>query len=323
MEYLLLSHGEYAQGCYQSLEMIVGDVSKFHPLCFFDTMSKEEYAGLIEEKISQLPKEEVCLVADIVGGTPFNCALELQAKYEDIKLCTGLSLNLCIVLATGLELKDAVLESQQAIKVFEKMQEVELRSNQVTTTMAETVKNTGFDVRQNLNRCQNQSMQEKGIVAIRVDERLIHGQVATMWTNYTNAQRILIVDNQTCQDDIAKVALKTATPKGVKLSILTKKGALERINAGQYQDQRVLMLAKRPSVLFELIQAGLNIDTYNIGNCSSHDETLKVKKSVYLYETEIKQINELLAQGCKITAQMVPSDEPLSIEHFLNSNEER
>lgn len=66
-------------------------------------------------------------------------------------------------------------------------------------------------------------MGSNGIKHVRVDERLIHGQVATMWTNTIKATRIMIVDDAVVKNEMEKVALKTAVPAGVKLSILTVK----------------------------------------------------------------------------------------------------
>ncbi|MBC2230316.1 PTS sugar transporter subunit IIB, partial [Listeria seeligeri] len=57
-------------------------------------------------------------------------------------------------------------------------------------------------------------MGSNGIKHVRIDERLIHGQVATMWTNTIKTNRIMIVDDAVVKSDMEKVALKTAVPSG-------------------------------------------------------------------------------------------------------------
>ena len=59
------------------------------------------------------------------------------------------------------------------------------------------------------------------IVNVRIDERLIHGQVATMWTNHLKVNRIMVVDNVVVKNEMEKDVLKMAKPNSVKLSILT------------------------------------------------------------------------------------------------------
>ena len=67
------------------------------------------------------------------------------------------------------------------------------------------------------------------IVNARIDERMIHGQVAAIWTNLLNATRILVIDDQAAQDDIQKMALRMACPSTVKLSILSVEKAVQRL----------------------------------------------------------------------------------------------
>lgn len=58
------------------------------------------------------------------------------------------------------------------------------------------------------------------IIGVRIDGRLIHGQVANLWTTKLNISRIMVVDNVVCNNAIEKSGLKLATPSGVKLSVL-------------------------------------------------------------------------------------------------------
>ena len=63
------------------------------------------------------------------------------------------------------------------------------------------------------------------IVGCRIDGRLIHGQVANLWTAKLNVSRIMVVDNDVVNNDVEKSGLKLATPPGVKLSIPNRKSS--------------------------------------------------------------------------------------------------
>ena len=78
------------------------------------------------------------------------------------------------------------------------------------------------------------------IIATRIDGRLIHGQVANLWTGKLNITRIMVIDDEVAQNDIEKQGLKLACPPGVKLSILPVQKAAENILAGKYDSQRLL-----------------------------------------------------------------------------------
>lgn len=147
------------------------------------------------------------------------------------------------------------------------------------------------------------------IVNVRIDERLIHGQVATMWTNHLKANRIMVVDNVVVKNDMEKDVLKMAKPNSVKLSILTTKGASARIQNGQYDDQRVFLIVKNPATLVELVDSGVVLEEINVGNMSAKKGSKQVAKSIGVTSDDIAAFNHLNEKGVKLVAQMVPNED--------------
>ncbi|WP_125605324.1 PTS system mannose/fructose/N-acetylgalactosamine-transporter subunit IIB [Lapidilactobacillus bayanensis] len=157
----------------------------------------------------------------------------------------------------------------------------------------------------------------KGFVNIRIDDRLIHGQVATRWSTGLKVNRIMVIDDEVAADEVQKSILRMAAPAGISTSIITEEKAIHNIKAGKYESQRVLLVVKRPKVLLDLINAGIPIDKINVGNMSNRDETVQVKKSVSLTAEERHDIEVIMAQGVKVTAQMVPDDPEVDFSNFL------
>lgn len=147
-----------------------------------------------------------------------------------------------------------------------------------------------------------------GIIAVRIDERLIHGQVANLWTTKLQASRIMVVDNEIIKSDIQKTALKLAKPAGVNLSILGTKKSSANILAGKYDSQKVFLVVKRPETLVEMIKNGVKFDTINVGNMSQKDDSQHLTQSINVTDADYDAFHEILDAGVKITAQMVPSD---------------
>lgn len=157
----------------------------------------------------------------------------------------------------------------------------------------------------------------QGFVNIRIDDRLIHGQVATRWATGLRVNRIMVIDNDVANDDVQKSVLRMAAPSGISTSIITEEKAITNIKAGKYDKQRVLLVVRRPRVLLNLVEAGLDIQKINIGNMSNREETVQVKKSVSLTAEERQDIEALIAKGVKVTAQMVPDDAEVDFTKFL------
>lgn len=147
-----------------------------------------------------------------------------------------------------------------------------------------------------------------GIENVRIDERLIHGQVANMWTNFLGATRIMVVDDAASQSDIAKASLKLATPAGVRLSVLSIEKATRNILNGNYDQQKVFLIVKQPQVLEKLINNGIALKEINIGNISKKPNTQQLARSIHLSQEDVKSLENIKAKGVNIVVQMVPNE---------------
>ncbi|MGT2682237.1 PTS system mannose/fructose/N-acetylgalactosamine-transporter subunit IIB [Streptococcus porci] len=156
------------------------------------------------------------------------------------------------------------------------------------------------------------------IIATRIDGRLIHGQVANLWTTKLNISRIMVVDNDVVNNDLEKTALKLATPPGVKLSILPVEKAAANILSGKYDSQRLLIVARRPDRFLGLLEAGVTFPELNVGNMSQSDQTRAVTRSINVVDKDIEDFDAIKAKGVKLIAQMVPGDSPQDFMALLD-----
>lgn len=148
------------------------------------------------------------------------------------------------------------------------------------------------------------------IIGARIDGRLIHGQVANLWTTKLGITRIMVVDNEVVNNDIEKAGLKLAVPAGVRLSVLNVEKAATNILAGKYDSQRLLIVCKRPQPFLGLVEHGVKIEELNVGNMSQSDETKSVTRSVNVVDDDIKTFDALKEHGVHLIHQMVPGDTP-------------
>ncbi len=156
-----------------------------------------------------------------------------------------------------------------------------------------------------------------GIVHIRIDDRLIHGQVATRWTAQFKATRILIPNDGVAQNDVQKQILRMAAPSGINTSLISVDKAIENINSGKYAGQKVLIVVKTPIDIIRLIDGSVNISEINVGNMAKRDNSRQIKKSISITPEEEHAFNELLKRGVKITAQMVPDENGPLLKELL------
>ncbi|MBF0779956.1 MULTISPECIES: PTS sugar transporter subunit IIB [unclassified Granulicatella] len=156
------------------------------------------------------------------------------------------------------------------------------------------------------------------IIAVRIDGRLIHGQVANLWASKLNISRIMVIDDEVATDDIGKQALKLATPPGVKLSVLPIEKAAANILAGKYDAQRVLIVAKKPDRFLKLVEAGVSLEEINVGNMSQTPETRSITRSINVVDADVEVFGKLHEKGVKLIAQMTPNDAAEDFMKLLN-----
>lgn len=157
----------------------------------------------------------------------------------------------------------------------------------------------------------------EGIIHIRIDDRLIHGQVATQWTNELGATRIMVINDDVATNDVQKTVLRMAAPPNVATSIITKATAAANILAKKYLGQKVLIVVKSPQDLVDLMALGLPITNVNVGNLSVREGTRHVRPTVSITADEEQAFNTLLQKGVEITTIMVPGDKKIFLKDVI------
>lgn len=158
----------------------------------------------------------------------------------------------------------------------------------------------------------------KGIIHIRIDDRLIHGQVAARWSTGLGASRIMVANDQVAADEMQKGILRMVAPPGIATSIISKEKAATNILSGKYANQKVLLVLKSPKDALNLMDRGLEIKEINVGNMAKRDNTVQIKKSLSITKEEFEDFKELMNRGVRLTARMVPDESEVLLENFLS-----
>lgn len=161
------------------------------------------------------------------------------------------------------------------------------------------------------------------IVEIRVDDRLIHGQVALVWTKKLNAKAIVVANDKASQDSVQQMTLKMATPDNVKLAVKSLQGTVELVNNPRAQDMRIFVLV---NCIHDALYLSKNIDDIariniaNVGRFDGIDEADKTKiiPTVILSKNEEEDLHLLLASNIKIVHQIVPDNAEKLFKELVN-----
>lgn len=158
-----------------------------------------------------------------------------------------------------------------------------------------------------------------GILHFRVDDRMLHGIVATDWVPAYNATRAMVVDATAASSTVVRSGLKLACPAGVALSVLAPEKAVENINAGKYATQRVFVVCRYVETAYQLFKAGVEMPQLNLGNVTQNKgETTTLDNTVRVSPQEKAMLKEMRDGGVKITVRFRCSDAETDVGSLLD-----
>ena len=152
--------------------------------------------------------------------------------------------------------------------------------------------------------------QPSGILDVRVDDRMVHGIVATSWIPAAKATRAMVVNKRASESDMTRNALKLGTPAGVNLSVLAPEKAIANILNGNYTNQRVFLVGRYIKDIDDLYKGGVKFARVNLGNVTQNvGKTTSLDKTVRVSDEELVMLREMRDAGIKITCQFRTDDQ--------------
>lgn len=151
------------------------------------------------------------------------------------------------------------------------------------------------------------------ITLARIDDRLIHGQVTTVWSKVANAQRIIICNDDVYNDDVRRTLLRQAAPPGMKVNVVNIEKAVAVYHNPQYQEETVFYLFTNPQDVLTMVQQGVKIATLNIGGMAWRPGKKQLTKAVSLDAADINAFQQLDKLGVKLDLRVVASDPSVNI----------
>ncbi|HGY2688215.1 PTS sugar transporter subunit IIB [Klebsiella pneumoniae] len=146
------------------------------------------------------------------------------------------------------------------------------------------------------------------ITLLRVDHRLLHGQVAFSWTQYVGADCILIANDSVPGDELRKTTIKLAKPPSVKLVIKNINHSIEAIKSGVTDKYNLFIVVESVNDAWRIASAIDEIKSINLGGIKAKEGSKNISKAINLLPTEIEQLQQLVGKGVEVEIRQVPND---------------
>ena len=157
------------------------------------------------------------------------------------------------------------------------------------------------------------------ILDVRIDDRLIHGQVCGYWIPQYSLERIAIVDDMIAKDEARKTALKFGMPERCKLSIFDSAKAADKFSRKIDEGIRVMILCNSPQPILCMAESGYQVSYITIGNMATKPGAVQIEKNTFVSPEEKEAFVKLIDRGVKVYVQNTPSDARRDVSELLKT----
>jgi len=155
------------------------------------------------------------------------------------------------------------------------------------------------------------------IVFVRIDFRLIHGQVITRWLKQTNADRILVIDNKLAKDPFMSQVYVMAAPPGVQVEMISIEDAVAGWAKDKLGKGTILVLFKTVKTAFAAAEQGFPLEKIQIGGLGAAPGRKVVYNQITLDQQDADLLQLLQSKGIEIFFQTVPEETPATLEKII------
>ena len=161
------------------------------------------------------------------------------------------------------------------------------------------------------------------IKMVRLDERMIHGQIAIKWSRHMGVDRIVVISDEAASNPIIEKSLMMAAPTTAKTAIKGTEDALALLKDPRAKDLKILVIVSSTEDLLRVVNEIDNIPLVNVGNygriaSKKGDEPRKTyRRNLYAYPDEVEILKKVINTGIECIYQTTPEEAPESLKNAL------
>jgi D-glucosaminate-specific PTS system IIB component len=144
---------------------------------------------------------------------------------------------------------------------------------------------------------------------VRIDDRLIHGQVVAVWVKHIRVDTIVIVDDGVANDSFMQDVLRLSAPPGITVDVRSVQEGIATLGSDTPNRERIMVLLKSPKTARQLFDGGIRFTQLNVGGIGAGPGRKSLFKNISMSEEEKSILKSLVKDGVRITIQTVPGEQ--------------
>lgn len=154
---------------------------------------------------------------------------------------------------------------------------------------------------------------------IRIDNRLVHGQILESWVPFLKASCIIVVSDQVAGDLFRESVIKMAIPRDIDVYVFGIEGFSEWHALGKCDDDRTIVLFSDIADVLRAYRRGVRFGKLNVGNVHDGEGKCRLSSSIFLNDQEITELTMLADSGIDVEIRCVPRDKSLNYRDVIHN----
>ncbi|OGR86816.1 MAG: hypothetical protein A3J74_06475 [Elusimicrobia bacterium RIFCSPHIGHO2_02_FULL_57_9] len=146
------------------------------------------------------------------------------------------------------------------------------------------------------------------LALVRIDDRLIHGQVVEGWIPYLKVDQVLVVSDAAAADEIQITLMRLALPDAIDLEVLPVAEAARHPAFNPDYLRHVLVLAPGPQEVLGLLEKGAVFSRVNVGGLHYTAGRVQLGKAIFLSEQDKEALRSISRRGVKLEGRALPGE---------------
>ena len=154
------------------------------------------------------------------------------------------------------------------------------------------------------------------IVLTRIDNRLIHGQVATQWSGVIGANLLLVANDEVSTNKMRQNLMNMAAPSYAQTRYFSIEKTIEIIHKAS-DKQKIFIICENPQDVLRLVEGGVPITKVNIGNMHMATGKRQVATVIAVDDNDVAAFKKLQELGVELEIRRVPQERAEDISNLF------
>jgi len=149
---------------------------------------------------------------------------------------------------------------------------------------------------------------------VRVDDRLLHGQVIIGWGQMLGLRPVLLASDRVVKDNSLAETFREIVPPELEGDVITLGEAAERWLRGDFKTSRAMIVVEAPVDALKLLHLGAPLKVLTLGGLHYREDREELLPYIYLSDWDRTTLDEIRRRGVKILCQDLPTAKPVIYE---------